>query len=92
MAPLLADLIRLALEGRGAFEISIGDPNAPPAVAPDVVILGPRVRIETELAMRRSFPEARILALTADLSRLRDRIAGNERELALEALLEHLRG
>jgi hypothetical protein len=92
MAPLLADLIRSASEGRGVPAIFLMDTQTAPELAPDVVILGPDAAADAQTAFMRRFPKARVLSLAADLSRLRGPGADEECELTLDSLVERVRG
>ena len=91
ITPLLADLMRRAVEGRGDFEVFEVDARSPPAATPTVVILGPRAKADMERVMKQRFPDARILALASDLSHLCDRETGVEHDLTLENLIGLLR-
>lgn len=92
MPPLLRDLVSRALESRAGFEIHVLDAQRAPAFAPDVLILGPGARAETQNRLKKTYPKARVLAFTADLARLRGPGAHEECELTLDSLIERVGG
>jgi hypothetical protein len=97
--PLLADIIRQALIGRAGVWIiaEIAEPENALArlrdLAPDVVVVGPAAAppSPTTAGIRFGLPQARVLALSPDLTRILGPAEGDVSEFTPAALAQRLR-
>ena len=98
--PLLADVIRHALTSRASLRIiaeiaaSRGAAQRLRDLAPDVVVVGPAGGVPWlhAAAVRAMLPRARVLALSADLTRVLGPDDGDDAEFTPDALADRLRG
>jgi DNA-binding NarL/FixJ family response regulator len=97
--PLLADLIRGVLAGRVGLSVvaEIADPKIAAVrlrdLAPDVVIIGPAANAPAFDAalVRALLPQARVFALSADLTRLFGPGQDDDSEFTPDTLADRLR-
>jgi hypothetical protein len=94
---LLADLIRHGLTARvGAVSVTeIADDQQTAArlreIGPEIVIVGPAAQPADAALIRTILPDARLLAVSQDLSRLIDLDTGESDTFTADALADRLR-